>query len=208
MRYADRPEAGRRLARALAHLRDTDPVIVALPRGGIPVAREVADALDAPLDVLIVRKLGVPWHPEVAMGAIAEDGFRVLNDDVLRSTGVRAGSVARVEAAERAELARRIALLRGDRQRIPLTGRTTVIVDDGVATGATAEVACRAARAAGAARIVLAVPVASPDSVRRLSRVTDEVVCPWTSDALDSVGAAYRDFHQLGDDESARLLDG
>lgn len=208
MRYAGRPEAGRRLARSLTHLRGTGPVIVTLPRGGIPVAREVAAALDAPLDVLVVRKLGVPWHPEVAMGAIAEDGFRVLNDDVLRSSGVSDENLARVEAAERAELDRRTALLRGSRPRVALTGRTAVLVDDGVATGATAEVACRAARAAGAARVVLAVPVASPGSVRRLSRVADEVVCPWTSDELDSVGAAYRDFHQLDDDEALRLLGG
>ncbi|MEE2033447.1 phosphoribosyltransferase [Rhodococcus chondri] len=206
MRYSSREDAGRRLARSTAHLRDTDPVILALPRGGLPVARELARALDAPLDVLVVRKLGVPWHPELAMGAIAEGGFRVLNNDVIRMGRIAADSIHRIEAKERTELERRAALLRRGRERIDLTGRTAVIVDDGMATGATAAVACLAARAEGAARVVLAVPVASPDAIRRVGGAADEVVCPWSPADSDSVGAAYADFHQLSDDEAADLM--
>ena len=169
MRYAGREEAGRQLARSVRHLRDAQPVVLALPRGGIPVAREVARELDAPLDVLVVRKLGVPWQPELAMGAIAE-------------------------------------LLRDDRARIPITDRTVVLVDDGLATGATAVAACLAARAQGAERIVVAVPVASPDAIRRLLTVADDVICPVCPADQDSVGAAYTDFHQLTDSEAAELL--
>lgn len=181
-------------------------MILALPRGGLPVARELAQALDAPLDVLVVRKLGVPWHPELAMGAIAEGGFRVLNDDVIRLGRIAVESVERIEARERVELERRASLLRCDRDRIALHGRTAVIVDDGMATGATAAVACLAARAEGAARVVLAVPVAAPEAIRRVSEVADEVVCPWAPAQSDSVGAAYADFHQLSDDEAAAIM--
>ncbi|NGP04536.1 phosphoribosyltransferase [Rhodococcus sp. 14C212] len=207
MRYSGRPEAGRRLARSVAHLRDANPVVLALPRGGIPVAREVAHALDAPLDVLVVRKLGVPWQPELAMGAIAEGGFRVLNEDVIRIGRVAEDSIERIEARERTELDRRARLLRGGKERTSLSGRTVVLVDDGMATGATAAVACLAARESGAERVVLAVPVASPEAARRVRAVADEVVCPFTPADLGSVGAAYDDFHQLSDDEAARLLE-
>lgn len=192
-------------------------MVLALPRGGIPVARELADALDAPLDVLVVRKLGVPWHPELAMGAIAEGSaaedaatgdavFRVLNDDVIRRGHIAPESVANVEKRERAELARRAEFLRAGRPRVPLGRRTAIIVDDGMATGATATVACLAARASGATRVVLAVPVAAPEALRRAGRMADEVLCPWTPTDTDSVGAAYDDFHQLGDAEAVRLL--
>ncbi|AXY51306.1 phosphoribosyltransferase [Rhodococcus ruber] len=182
-------------------------MILALPRGGIPVAREVAHALDAPLDVLVVRKLGVPWQPELAMGAIAEGGFRVLNEDVIRIGRVAEDSIERIEARERTELDRRARLLRGGKERTSLSGRTVVLVDDGMATGATAAVACLAARESGAERVVLAVPVASPEAARRVRAVADEVVCPFTPADLGSVGAAYDDFHQLSDDEAARLLE-
>ncbi|MBH0122735.1 phosphoribosyltransferase [Rhodococcus sp. HM1] len=206
MRYASREEAGRRLARSVGHLRDAKPVILALPRGGIPVAREVARELDAPLDVLVVRKLGVPWQPELAMGAIAEGGARILNEEVLRRGRIGEDSLARVEYRERAELERRARLLRGDRARIPIAGRTVVLVDDGLATGATAAAACLAARAEGAERVVVAIPVASPEAVRRIRTVADEVVCPEQPTDQDSVGAAYEDFHQLTDSEATELL--
>lgn len=206
MRYSGREQAGRRLARSVGHLRDAQPVILALPRGGIPVAREVARELGAPLDVLVVRKLGVPWQPELAMGAIAEGGARILNEEILRRGGIGEDSLARVEDRERTELDRRARLLRGDRDRIPLAGRTVVLVDDGLATGATAAAACLAARAEGAGRVVVAVPVASPEAIHRLLRVADDVVCPLQPADQDSVGAAYDDFHQLTDSEAAELL--
>ncbi|MFD6857493.1 phosphoribosyltransferase [Rhodococcus sp. NPDC060090] len=205
-RYPSREEAGRRLARSVGHLRGADTVVLALPRGGLPVAREVARTLGAPLDVLVVRKLGVPWHPELAMGAIAEGGIQVLNDEVIRLAEISAESIDQVRAREHVELERRGALLRSGRERVALGGRTAVIVDDGMATGATAAVACTAARAAGAARVVLAVPIASPEAVRRVAQDADEVICPWAPAGYDSVGAGYSDFHQLSDDEAARIL--
>src|SRR3954449_3324580 len=162
MSFADRADGGRRLASLLAHLRDEHPVVLALPRGGVPVAYEVARALGAPLDVILVRKLGVPVQPELAMGALGEDGVRVLNGDVLRSAGVTAAELAAVEAGQRAELERRTTGLRRRWPRIDLAGRTVIIVDDGIATGATARAACTVARAHGAARVVLAAPVAPP----------------------------------------------
>ncbi|WP_346777510.1 phosphoribosyltransferase family protein [Rhodococcus sp. HNM0563] len=199
-------EAGRRLARSVEHLRGADTVVLALPRGGLPVAREVARTLGAPLDVLVVRKLGVPWQPELAMGAIAEGGIRVLNDEVVRLTRIGTESIEAVQEREQIELERRGALLRSGRERVALDGRTAVVVDDGMATGATAAVACMAARAAGAAGVVLAVPIASPEAVRRVGRDADEVICPWIPKDHDSVGAAYSDFHQLSDDEAAGVL--
>lgn len=207
MRYASREDAGRHLARVASHLRNAHrPLVLALPRGGIPVARELALALDAPLDVLVVRKLGVPWHPELAMGAIAEGGFRVLNEDVVRRGGIGDDAIEAVEARERRELARRATLLRAGAARIELPGRTAVIVDDGMATGATVAVACAAARAGGAESVIVAVPVASPEAARRVAPVADELLCPWIPRDTDSVGAAYEDFHQLEDDEAVRIL--
>lgn len=206
MRYATRADAGRALAASLEHLRGTDVVVLGLPRGGVPVAYEIACALGAPLDVVLVRKLGVPGQPELAMGAIGEGDARVVNDDVMRIARITRTDIGVVEARERRELARRGRVLRNEKARIPLAGRTALIVDDGMATGATAAVACQSARAAGAARVVIAVPVASPEAVNRLCVTADEVVCPYTPVDLGGVGAAYADFHQLTDAEVTGLL--
>jgi putative phosphoribosyl transferase len=208
MAFNDRIEAGRRLAAQLTHLRGApDVVIVGLPRGGVPVASEVAAALGAPLDVIVVRKLGVPYHPELGLGAIGEDGVRVINDEVVRMTRVSAKDIERVEASERAELERRARRFRGDRVRVPLSGKTVVVVDDGVATGSTAKAACQVARAEGATRVILAVPVAPDDWTRRLAGEADEFVAVETPWAFHAVGQFYRDFSQTTDDEVVRLLE-
>ncbi|MER8117163.1 phosphoribosyltransferase family protein [Streptomyces sp. NPDC094031] len=206
MRFADRLEAGRGLGTRLLRLRGPDVVVLGLPRGGVPVAAEVAEALDAPLDVCLVRKLGVPYQPELAMGAIGEDGVRVLNDDVLRGTGVSDDELARVEERERRVLAERAARYRGECPAIPLAGRTALVVDDGVATGSTARVACRVARARGAARVVLAVPVAPRDFTRRLGGDADDVVCLLTPWDFAAVGQFYDDFTQTEDAEVTACL--
>ena len=207
MVFPDRTVAGRRLAARLGHLRGKDVVVLGLPRGGVPVASEVAASLGAPLDVLVVRKLGVPFQRELAMGAIGEDGVRVLNDEVLRLVNVSDADLAATEADERRELERRSKRFRGDRPRVPLKGKTAVIVDDGIATGATARAACEVARAQGAEHIVLAVPVAPPDTIRSLSRVTDEVVVVERPAWLSSIGQWYDDFRQTSDEEVVALLD-
>ena len=150
MFFADRLDAGRRLAARLEHLRGQPVVVLGLPRGGVPVAFEVARSLDAPLDVIVVRKLGVPFQPELGMGAIGEDGIRIINDEIVAMARISESDLAAVEARERAELERRARRFRGDRPRSPLTGRTVVIVDDGIATGSTARAACQVARAQGA----------------------------------------------------------
>jgi putative phosphoribosyl transferase len=200
MPFRNRTEAGCRLAERLKYLRGEAVVVLGLPRGGVPVAFEVARALNAPLDVIVVRKLGVPWQPELAMGAIGEDGVRVTNDDVY-VTGVSDRDLAAVEARERVELERRARRFRGDRRRQPLDGRTVVVVDDGVATGSTARAACLVARAHGAARVVLAVPVAPPDWLSRCAGDADELVVLETPAGFYAVGQAYEDFTQTTDDE-------
>jgi putative phosphoribosyl transferase len=209
-RFADRTDAGRRLAAHLTHLRSDDPglpiVVVGLPRGGVPVAAEVADALDAPLDVILVRKLGVPTRPELAMGAIGEDGGRVVNDEIIERAGVADEVLEAVTARERIELDRRARRFRGDRPRSALAGRVVVIVDDGVATGSTARAACRLARAAGAERVVLAVPIAPGDWVDRLGDDADELIAVATADPFVAVGLFYRDFEPTSDEDVVRLL--
>lgn len=206
MLFTDRTDAGRRLAQALGHLETRRPVVLGLPRGGVPVAYEVAQFLGAPLDVIVVRKLGVPYHPELGFGAIGEGGVRVISDEIVRHAGVREKDLVSVERAEEAELVRRARTYRDGRPRLPLEGRAVIVVDDGVATGATARAACQVVRAQGAAYVVLAVPVASPDVADRLRSEVDEVVCLSTPQLFSAVGEWYRDFSQTSDEEVVSLL--
>ncbi len=206
MPFRDRREAGRRLAERVSGLRDSSPLVLGLPRGGVPVAYEVAEALGAPLDVLIVRKLGVPYQPELGMGAVGEDGVRVLNPDVLRHAGVSESQLAEVEARERTEVEERAVRLRSGRPPIPLLGRTVIIVDDGLATGGTARAAIRVARERGAERVVLAVPVAPGETVASLRRDADDVVCVETPEPFFAIGGWYTDFSPTSEHEVVELL--
>jgi putative phosphoribosyl transferase len=206
MVFRDRRDAGRRLATLLAHVRGDAPIVLGLPRGGVPVAAEVAGALGAPLDVVLVRKLGTPGQPELAMGAIGEGGVRVVNDAVVRSAQVSDAELAAVEQRERVELERRAVRYREGRAPIPLDGRTVVVVDDGLATGSTARAALAVVRAHGARRIVLAVPVAPPETVAALSGLADEIVCLEQPSHMWAVGQWYEDFRATTDDEVVALL--
>jgi predicted phosphoribosyltransferase len=205
--FADREDAGARLALAVLELGDLDrPIVLGLPRGGVPVARVVAESLGAPLDVLVVRKLGAPGHPEFAMGAIGPGGVRVLDPRAVAAVGARDDAIARVERDEAAELVRREERYRAGRAPLDLTSATAIVVDDGVATGATAGVACRVARALGAERVILAVPVAPADWVTRLESVADGFVAVETPRDFWAVGQHYRDFRQTSDDEVLAAL--
>ncbi|MBT2403850.1 MULTISPECIES: alpha/beta family hydrolase [unclassified Streptomyces] len=206
MLFTDRDDAGRRLAVALERYGDEHPVVLGLPRGGVPVAFHVAQALGAPLDVIIVRKLGVPYQPELAFGAIGEGGIRVISEDIVQRGRVRPEDVRSVERAAEADLERLARRFRADRPRLDLSGRTAIVVDDGIATGATAEAACEVVRAQGAARVVMAVPVAPPEAVELLSATADEVVCLSTPRGFSSVGRWYEDFSQTSDEEVVALL--
>ncbi len=204
--FTDRAEAGRALAVELAQRPYVDPVVLGLPRGGVPVAAPVADALGAPLDVAVVRKLGAPGHPELAVGAVGPGGVRVLNDDVVRALGVDEAALEEVTTRELAEVERRERLFRGDRRAVALAGRTALLVDDGLATGATMLAAVRLAQVAGAGRVVVAVPVGAATSCRRLAQAADEVVCLHRPEPFAAVGRHYRDFDHTEDDEVRRLL--
>ncbi len=210
MPFLDRADAGRRLAGLLAGQpvieRGTGTVVLGLPRGGIPVAYEIARALGAPLDVILVRKVGLPAQPELAMGAIGEDGIRVVNDDVILAERVSDRQFGGVEERERAELARRADRYRAGHPRVPLTGKTAIVVDDGIATGSTARAACQVARAHGAARVVLAVPVAPQASIDALASVADQVVCAEVPEPFLAIGQWYQDFAQTRDEEVVGLL--
>jgi putative phosphoribosyl transferase len=206
MIFKDRKEAGRRLAERLEPLRGEDVVVLGLPRGGLPVAFEVARTLDAPLDVIVVRKLGVPYQPELALGAIGEGDVRVFDERITGQVRLPTEELAEVERVERAELLRRVEKFRSGQERIALTGRTALIVDDGLATGSTARAACQVARAQGAARVILAVPVGAPDAVRLLQRDADDVVCLETPARFMAVGQWYSNFRQTTDREVADLL--
>jgi putative phosphoribosyl transferase len=189
-------------------LRLDDPVVLALPRGGVPVAAQVARAIGAPLDVILVRKLGVPTQPELAMGALGEEGVRVLDRDLVARAHVRDDQLAEVERRERDELARRARTYRGERDPLPIEGRTVVIVDDGLATGASARAAIGVARARGAGRVGLAVPVAPPDTVATLRADADDVVSLETPAAMVAIGQWYDDFRQTSDAEVVAHLEG
>ncbi len=204
--FADRREAGRRLAELLTPMKAEHPVVLGLPRGGVPVAAEVAKALGAPLDVIVVRKMGLPFQPELGFGAIGEGGVRLLDSDLIRTAGLTQREVDRVESKERRELNRRVERYRAGRPPIVTEGRTVIIVDDGLATGATARTAVHIARANGARRIVVAVPVASGQAIQDLKAHADEVVSLLTPPRFMAVGLWYRDFGQTTDDEVATLL--
>ena len=206
MIFSDRNDAGRRLAERLEPLRGQDVVVLGLPRGGVPIAFEVARALDAPLDVIVVRKLGVPFQPELALGAIGEGDVRVLDERITGQVRLPTEELAEIERVERAELLRRVEMFRAGRERIALTGRTALVVDDGLATGSTARAACQVARAQGAARVVLAVPVGAAEAVSMLQQDADDVVCLETPAGFMAVGQWYGDFRQVSDREVADLL--
>ncbi|WP_370409489.1 alpha/beta family hydrolase [Streptomyces fradiae] len=206
MYFTDRTDAGRQLAELLAGVVGEDPVVLGLPRGGVPVAAEVADALGAPLDVCLVRKLGVPYQPELAMGAIGEHGVRVVNDHVVRQTGVSERDLAEAERRERAVLAERSRRYRGAREPVDIQGRTAVVVDDGFATGATALAACQVVRARGAARIVLAVPVAPRGWAERVTGAADATYCVREPENFYAIGQFYGDFAQTPDEEVVAAL--
>ena len=207
MRFEDRRDAGRRLGARLGNLKAKRPVVVGLPRGGVPVAYEVAQALAAPLDVLVVRKLGCPWHPELGVGALGEGGIRLLNEALVEATGVTESELEAVTRREGAELERRLRRYRGGREPLPVAGRTVIVVDDGLATGFTARAAIEVLRRRGAARVVLAVPVAPIDTRTELRAIADEFVCLYTPSDFWSIGQFYDDFSQTSDQEVARLLD-
>jgi putative phosphoribosyl transferase len=205
--FLNRREAGKELAERLSAYKHQDAVaVLALPRGGVPVAYEVACALGAPLDVFLVRKLGVPGHQELAMGAIASGGVRVLNDDVVDWYGVPASVIDAVAVEEQSELERRERAYRDDRPPLELTGRTIILIDDGLATGSTMKAAVKAVRIQTPARIVVAVPVGAVDTCRELTGIADEVVCVRTPEPFAAVGLWYRDFGQTTDVEVRELL--
>jgi putative phosphoribosyl transferase len=208
MMFRDRSEAGRMLAERLAHYAGRDDALVlALPRGGVPVGYEIAQALHLPLDVFVVRKLGTPGQPELAMGAIASGGVLVVNHDVVGALGIPDYQIREVAEMEQQELERRERQYRGDRPPLDARGRTVILVDDGLATGSTMRAAAAALRRMQAARIVMAVPVAAPNTCAQLRAEGDEVICAETPEPFLAVGQWYRDFSQTTDEEVRELLE-
>lgn len=205
--FKDRREAGRELARRLAPYAPLEPLVVGLPRGGVPVAAEVAKHLGAGLDIIVVRKIGCPWQPELGIGAIAEGGVRILNDALVHELGIQPNELERVTVREEAELARRIRRYRSDRAAVALAGRVVILVDDGLATGYTARAAIEAMRRGGARRVILAVPVAPADSVAEMRDVADEVVAVDSPPLFFAIGDFYEDFGQTSDAEVVALLE-
>jgi putative phosphoribosyl transferase len=205
-RFKDRTDGGRQLATLLAHVRARNPIVLALPRGGLPVAYEVAHALKAPLDVLNVRKLGVPWHEELAMGAIGTGGVRVLNNEVIMAAGITRSMLDEATDFQRLELDRRERLYRSGRPAPELRGRAVILVDDGIATGATVRAAIAVVRAQKPARLVLAVPVAQDSVASELARDVDEFVCVTRPSDLYAIAVWYDHFPQLTDQEVQAIL--
>lgn len=208
MRFSDRKDAGRQLAARLMSYRDRHPVVLALPRGGVPVAAEIAAALDAPLDLVLVRKIGLPWDPELAIGAVVDgaEPLVVRNEEVIRLGGVSAAQFRSACEAELAEIARRKLRYLGDRARAALAGRTVIVVDDGIATGATMRVALQAIRRHGPGELVLAVPVASREALGEFAPEVDAIVCLDNLEPFGAIGYFYRDFGQVSDEEVVLIL--
>ena len=206
IRFADRRDAGRQLGERLLPFAYENPLVIGLPRGGVPVAREVARALHAPLDFLAVRKLGAPHNPEYGIGAVAEDRVRVIDPEAVAILSLRNAVVDGIAAHETEELERRVALYRRDRTPLAVAGHTAIVVDDGVATGVTDTAALRAVRRRGPRRLVLAVPVCPPDTERRLREEADEVICLQAPPRFFGVGQFYEDFSQVSDEEVISIL--
>jgi predicted phosphoribosyltransferase len=208
MTFRDRSDAGRRLARALSVYRGRNAVVLALPRGGVPVAAEVAEALDAPLDLILVRKIGVPSQPELAMGAVVDGAVPIIvrNQEVIELSGTTAEEFEAVCAKELAEIERRRKLYLGERTRAPITGQVTIVVDDGIATGATTLAALKAVRNRKPKELVLAVPVAPPDTIERLRGEVDALICLETPESFGAIGLFYQDFRQVSDEQVVQVL--
>lgn len=208
MSFRNRTDAGRQLAKALAGYKDQQPVILALPRGGVPVAAQVAAALNAPLDLILVRKIGVPFQPELAMGAVVDGGAPIVvrNEDVIRLAGIDESEFKAICDDELAEIERRRQRYLGNRKRVDVSGRTAIVIDDGVATGATTRAALRATRARKPKRLVLAVPVAPTDSLPELRHEADDVVSLEDHEFFGAIGLYYADFSQVSDEEVIEIL--
>ncbi|CUH63869.1 Putative phosphoribosyl transferasec/MT0597 [Thalassovita gelatinovora] len=208
MRFADRQTAGQALAEVVAQKAYADPVILALPRGGVPVAIELVRALHAPMDLVMVRKIGAPGQPELAVAAVVngDDPQIVINDSITRAFGLNAADIEAMSKPRLQEIARRRALYLGDRKPVPVKGRTAIVTDDGIATGATMRASLLAVRRRDPARLVLAVPVASREVIADLGKEVDEVICLTMPDPLRAIGLHYDDFSQVDDDEVVRLL--
>jgi predicted phosphoribosyltransferase len=206
--FRDRGDAGRRLAAALIGHKDQQPIVLALPRGGVPVAAEVARSLDAPLDLILVRKIGVPYQPELAMGAVVDgaEPLVVRNEDVIRTAGISEAEFAHIRDRELAEIQRRRSRYLGDRPHPDVEGQVVIVIDDGVATGATTRAALRAVRRRNPRRLILAVPVAPTDSLRELGDEADEVVCLEDYESFMAIGVYYSDFRQVSDEEVTAIL--